>query len=157
MIYNGILWNDILDTVFLAWFLAQAYKGIYYVITEKKINFKRFLETGGMPSSHTSTVVSLFVAVSLREGFNSTYSAIAFIFAIIVMYDATGVRRAAGKQAVVLNKLMDNIWKKEGSRIIEENLKELLGHSPIEVLGGAILGVVIALIMHSLRTGLIFG
>lgn len=157
MVYRAILWNEILDTVFLSWFMAQAYKVFYSIITEKKINFKRFIETGGMPSSHSSTVMALFMAVSLKEGFKSTHSAIAFIFAVIVMYDASGVRRAAGKQAVVLNKLMDNLWKKEGYRIIEDNLKELLGHTPIEVLAGGILGVLVALIMQVIKTGLFFG
>ena len=100
-----------------------------------------------MPSSHTSSVVSLTTAIGIKEGIQSPLFALSVVFAVVVMYDATGVRRAAGKQASVLNKIVDNIKKKEGYTIIEENLKEFLGHTPLEVLGGAILGVAVALIM----------
>ena len=81
------------------------------------------------------------------EGLDSTLFVISLVLATVVMYDATGVRRAAGKQAAVLNKIVDNIRKKEGYSILEENLKELLGHTPIEVFGGAVLGISVALIM----------
>lgn len=117
------------------------------LFTEKKINFRRFLDTGSMPSSHTASVVSLATAVGIQKGIASTFFAISIVFAVVVMYDATGVRRAAGKQASVLNKIVENIKKKDGLVIIEENLKELLGHTPKEVFGGAILGIIMAFLL----------
>ena len=143
--YNGILFgNKISDVVFVALFLAQALKVIFSLFTEKRLNFRRFLDTGSMPSSHTSSVVSLATAVGIKEGIDSTFFVISLVLATVVMYDATGVRRAAGKQAAVLNKIVENIRKKEGYSLIEENLKELLGHTPKEVFGGAVLGVLVA-------------
>lgn len=145
---NGlILGNRIFDIVFVALLTAQALKVIITLFTERKLNFRRFLDTGSMPSSHTSSVVSLTTAIGIKEGIQSSLFAFSIVFAVVVMYDATGVRRAAGKQASVLNKIVSNIKKREGYYIIEENLKELLGHTPLEVLGGAILGVTIAFLM----------
>ena len=145
---NGlILGNRIFDIVFVALFTAQILKVIITLFTERKLNFRRFLDTGSMPSSHTSSVVSLATAIGIKEGIQSSLFAFSIVFAVVVMYDATGVRRAAGKQASVLNKIVSNIKKREGYFIIEENLKELLGHTPLEVLGGAILGVTIAFLM----------
>ncbi len=145
---NGlILGNRIFDIVFVALFTAQILKVIITLFTERKLNFRRFLDTGSMPSSHTSSVVSLSTAIGIKEGIQSSLFAFSIVFAVVVMYDATGVRRAAGKQASVLNKIVSNIKKREGYYIIEENLKELLGHTPLEVLGGAILGVTIAFLM----------
>jgi len=143
--YNGIIFgNKISDVVFVALFLAQALKVIFSLFTEKRLNFRRFLDTGSMPSSHTSSVVSLATAVGIKEGIDSTFFVISLVLATVVMYDATGVRRAAGKQAAVLNKIVENIRKKDGYSLIEENLKELLGHTPKEVFGGAVLGVLVA-------------
>ncbi|MCF7859271.1 MAG: divergent PAP2 family protein [Candidatus Cloacimonetes bacterium] len=145
---NGIIFgNKIFDIVFVALFSAQLLKVLLSLFTEKKINFRRFLDTGSMPSSHTSSVVSLTTAIGIKEGIQSSIFALSVVFAVVVMYDATGVRRAAGKQATVLNKLVENIKKKEGYLMIEGNLKELLGHTPLEVLGGAILGIAVAFLM----------
>ena len=146
--YNGIVFgNKISDVVLVSLFVAQSLKVIYALFTEKKLNFHRFLDTGSMPSSHSSSVVSLATAVAIKEGLDSTFFVISLVLATVVMYDATGVRRAAGKQAAVLNKIVENIRKKEGYSILEENLKELLGHTPMEVFGGAILGIIVALVM----------
>ncbi len=142
-----IFGNKICDVVFVALFTAQALKVVFSVFTEKKVNFRRFLDTGSMPSSHTSSVVSLATAIFIQEGGQSAIFVLSLVFAVVVMYDATGVRRAAGKQASVLNKIAENIRKKEGHKIIDENLKEFLGHTPIEVFAGAILGVVVAILM----------
>ncbi len=145
---DGIIFgNRIADIVLVALFSAQALKVLFSLFTDKKINFRRFLDTGSMPSSHTASVVSLTTAIAIKEGMNSTLFILSFVFAVVVMYDATGVRRAAGKQAAVLNKIVENVRKKEGHSLIEENLKELLGHTPLEVLGGAVLGVAIAFLM----------
>ena len=141
-----ILGNRILDVVFIAWFVAQFYKVITTIFIDKKLNIKRIFETGGMPSSHSSTMPSLSTAVALAHGTQSTIFAISFVLAGVVMYDAAGIRRAAGKHAGLLNTLMDRFAAKVGERLHDEKLKELLGHSPLEVLVGAILGVVIAFI-----------
>ena len=148
--YNGFIFgNKISDTVLASLILAQFLKVIFALFTEKRLNFRRFLDTGSMPSSHTSSVVSLATAVGIKEGLDSTFFVISLVLAIVVMYDATGVRRAAGKQAAVLNRIVENIRRKEGYSLIEENLKELLGHTPMEVLGGAILGIIVAFVMAS--------
>lgn len=145
---HGIIFgNKIADIVLVALVSAQALKVILSLFTEKKLNFRRFLDTGSMPSSHTSSVVSLATAIGIKEGIDSTIFVLSLVLAVVVMYDATGVRRAAGKQAAVLNKIVENVRKKEGYSLIEENLKELLGHTPMEVFGGAILGVVVAFLM----------
>ena len=146
--YDGLIFNNkILDTVLIALIIAQTLKVVIGFFEEKRLNFRRFLDTGNMPSSHTASVTALATAVGIQEGLHSTVFAISLVFAVVVMYDATGVRRAAGKQAEVLNKIVENIRKKEGHSIIEENLKELIGHTPMEVFWGAILGIVIALII----------
>ena len=98
-----------------------------------------------MPSSHSSFVTSLATLVGLERGFNSTDFAIVVVFALIIMYDASGVRRAVGKQATILNQIVDDVH--HGKHIEQEKLKELIGHTPIEVWMGAILGIVVALVM----------
>ncbi len=144
-----ILGNKILDVVVVAWFIAQFYKVVSSIIIEKKINIHRFWETGGMPSSHSATVSSLATAVGIAQGINSVYFAISVIFAIIVMHDASGIRRAAGKQAGVLNDLGKSLSNLFEEKFHQEQLKELLGHTPVEVMVGAILGIVIAFLMKS--------
>jgi len=144
-----VLGNKILDAVFLAWFLAQSWKVIYSYCKEKRINFRKFIETGGMPSSHSSTVMALVVAVARLEpeGVKSINFAISLVLAIIVMYDAAGVRRAAGKQASILNKIAKDIKEQRGIKLMEENLKEFLGHTPFEVIIGGILGAIVSVII----------
>jgi len=126
----------------IAWAIAQVSKTIIFGIKEKRINFKRLVETGGMPSSHTAFVTSLATGIGLVEGFNSTIFALATAFALVVMYDAAGVRRAAGKQARVLNMIVRDLNKKE---LHIERLRELLGHTPFEVLIGAAVGIGVVL------------
>ncbi len=143
--HHGFMFrNRIVDIVTLSMLIAQGLKVITSLIVEKRLNFRRFLDTGSMPSSHSSSVTSLATAVGIQEGISSPSFAIAIVFACVVMFDATGVRRAAGKQAELLNKIVDNIQHKDGIRLIEGNLKELLGHTPLEVVAGAVLGVVVA-------------
>ena len=114
---------------------------------EKKINLRKFTESGGMPSSHTSSVVALVTSLGIKCGTDSPIFATALVFAIIVMYDAAGVRRAAGKQAGVLNRLIHSLGKKDNSIKIEVELKELIGHTPFEVLVGAVLGFFVAFLL----------
>ena len=124
----------------LVWFSVQVFKLVSDAVVNRKINFKRFVETGGMPSSHSAVVTSLMTAVGLSEGFDSPIFAVSFVFSFIVMYDAAGVRLAAGKQAKILNQLINSNQVKVDTN---EKLKELLGHTPIQVFVGAIYGIVV--------------
>ncbi len=144
---KGIIFgNSILDVVVVAWFVAQAYKVISTLFVEKKLVLKRFVETGGMPSSHSSTVSALATSVGLVYGLDSVLFAITLIFAIIVIHDAAGIRQAAGNQARVLNRLEATLNKLFEEHFRDERLKELLGHTKIEVLAGTLLGIAIAFI-----------
>jgi len=134
---NSILWASL-----LAWFIAQTLKVVLTILTHRKLDLRRFVGAGGMPSSHSALVVSLATAIGGVHGYDSHLFALSFIFALIVMYDAAGVRRAAGKQAAVLNDILERLH--EGKDVPQEKLKELIGHTPIEVIAGAILGFVVA-------------
>lgn len=139
--------GSVILTALIAWFIAQTLKVIFVCIKHKKIDFRRFIGSGGMPSSHSSTVTALCVSVGLTEGFHSAVFAVSFILALVVMYDAAGVRRAAGQQAKILNKIVEE-WGKADYRDTEKKLKELLGHTPVEVFAGALLGIAVALLRH---------
>lgn len=139
--------SSILVTTVLAWFTAQLLKVIFVFIKNKKLDFRRLIGSGGMPSSHAAFVVSLAVAVGLTEGFTSSLFAVSVVVALVVMYDAAGVRRAAGQQAKILNKLVED-WEKNNFENTEKKLKELLGHTPVEVFAGAVLGALIAFLRH---------
>ena len=110
----------------------------------KKIDFRRLVGAGGMPSSHSSFVCSLATGVALMEGWNSSITALAICFAIVVMFDAAGVRYAAGQQAAILNKIVEEY--SQLGRVQNKRLKELLGHTPFEVFVGALLGIIFAFI-----------
>ncbi len=139
--------NSVMFTAVIGWFAAQILKVILVFITNRRLDFSRFVGSGGMPSSHSAFVVSLATAVGLTDGFSSTTFAICVVLAFVVMYDAAGVRRSAGQQAVILNKLVDS-WSHGDFTHTDKRLKELLGHTPIEVAAGAILGIIIAIIRH---------
>ena len=139
--------ESVLVTALIGWFIAQTLKVIFVLIKYKKFDVKRFVGSGGMPSSHSSTVCALTVAIGITNGFGSDIFALATVLSLVVMYDAAGVRRAAGQQAKILNKIIDD-WKKASPAETEKKLKELLGHTPFEVIAGAVLGVVIAIIRH---------
>lgn len=143
--YKDIINNYALMCSMLGWFTASVAKIIITLIREKRFELKKLFASGGMPSSHSATVSSLATAVFVKEGFGSTSFAITFILAFIVMYDASGVRRAAGEQARILNQLVNNISENKPVNL-KKNLKELIGHTPLEVVVGCLLGVLIALI-----------
>jgi len=126
---------------------AQILKVIFHFLKNKKINFKIFTTTGGMPSSHSGGVVSLAVSIGLISGFDSTSTAIAAGLAIVVMYDAAGVRRAAGKTAATLNRVVRELCEHNETNPYM-TLKELLGHTPMEVIMGALYGVAFSYFMH---------
>jgi len=142
---NTIVGNEALIVALVAWFIAQVLKVVLTLLFDKKMDFGRFVGSGGMPSSHTSTVMGLSTAVGLRMGWASPIYAIALTFALVVMYDASGVRRAVGKQAAILNKMIVEL--SQHKHITNEELKELIGHTPFEVIAGAILGIIVANVM----------
>lgn len=135
---NYILWVSI-----FACFLAQFIK--IFTGKEKAVEFSRIFMSGGMPSSHSSFVTSLSTLIGINKGFDSIEFAICVVFALIVMYDASGVRRAVGKQAAILNKIVEDLQNKKP--IEHETLKELVGHTPKEVIFGAILGIMVGTFM----------
>lgn len=129
-------------TSIIAWAIAQVTKTAIAGFKEKRINFRRLVGTGGMPSSHSAFVTSLATGIGVVDGWDTTIFALATVFALIVMYDAAGVRRAAGKQAQILNMIVADINKNDFQPV---RLKELLGHTPVEVFVGALFGILYAL------------
>jgi len=127
-----------------SWVIAQSIKVVIGVIQERRFDFRWFVGTGGMPSSHSAGASSLATAVGINYGFDSVYFALAAAFTIVVMFDAQGVRRATGRQARILNRIMEDIYWK--GKIQGERLRELVGHTPLEVIMGFLLGILIAVI-----------
>lgn len=129
---------------FGVWFCIQLFKLIYDLVTTKKFNFKRIMQAGGMPSSHSAVVVVLTTMIAKSQGINSPLFGVSLIFSFVVMYDAAGVRRAAGKQAKLLNKIVET----PGLSGVEvsEKLVEVLGHTPVQVIVGALIGFVVGMI-----------
>ena len=134
-------------TTISTWLIAQTIKVVIGVFRLKKFDFRLFIGSGGMPSAHAAGAACLATCIGVERGFDSTYFALAFAFAIVVMFDAQGVRRSTGKQASILNKIMDDIYWR--GKIQELRLRELIGHTPVEVIIGLILGTAIALISYS--------
>jgi acid phosphatase family membrane protein YuiD len=128
----------------LAWAIAQVLKVCVILVRKRHLDLRVLAETGGMPSSHSAIVAALTTSIGRLNGVSSDTFAIALIFSIVVMYDAQGVRRAAGRQAAVLNRLIDDLVAQRG--IQETRLRELLGHTPVEVLVGAALGIAVGLV-----------
>jgi acid phosphatase family membrane protein YuiD len=135
-----ILDNQVLIAALLACFLAQGFKVIVELIKHRKINIRFLVTTGGMPSAHSALVGALATGIGQTAGWDSTEFAIACLFAVIVMYDAAGVRQAAGKQARILNQIIDEFFQ-DGKEFNEGRLKELLGHTPFQVFVGLALGI----------------
>lgn len=133
--------NAVLVTALIAWAVAQISKTLLSSFGARRFNFRRLVEPGGMPSAHSAFVTSLSTGVGIQEGFESSLFALSVAFALIVMYDAAGVRRAAGRQARVLNRIVEDLNQME---LNPDRLKELVGHTPFEVLVGALLGIMIA-------------
>lgn len=128
----------------LVWFCIQVFKVIWDLVVTHKFDFKRILGAGGMPSSHSAVVTSLATMIGKANGLNSPIFALSAIFAFVVMYDAAGVRRAAGKQAKLLNKLIETPGLTNMQ--VQERLVEVLGHTPIQVFVGAAIGIIVGLI-----------
>ncbi len=135
--------------VFISWFVAQVIKVIRARITEKRYNLRWMIKTGGMPSAHSATVSSLAAVTGMYYGFGSVIFLMACVFTIITMFDAAGVRRNVGRQAIILNKMLDDLQEK--GQVPEQRVKELLGHTPVEVFAGAFLGITIAFIFCGIK------
>ncbi|MBM0743659.1 divergent PAP2 family protein [Phormidium sp. CLA17] len=141
--FGDIIHNQVLVVAIAACLIAQVLKIPVELGTQGKLNIRALVETGGMPSAHSAFVTALATGVGQTVGWASSEFAIAVVFAIIVMYDAAGVRQAAGKQARVLNQIIDEFFQGE-HQFTEMRLKELLGHTPFQVIVGSILGVAIS-------------
>jgi acid phosphatase family membrane protein YuiD len=129
----------------VAWAIAQASKVILTSVRQRRLNLRVLAETGGMPSSHAAIVMGMTAAVGKHAGVSSAAFAIALIFSFVVMYDAAGLRRAAGRQAAILNRLVEDLVHMRGMQ--EQKLRELLGHTPVEVVVGALLGIGVGLVL----------
>ena len=138
--------NKIFISTASAWAIAQSIKVALGVIREKRFNFKWFVGSGGMPSSHAALATCLTVSMGLYYGFDSGLFAMALGFAVTTMFDAQGVRRQSGHQAEALNKILEDIYEHKGLQ--EARLKELFGHTPVEVFAGCALGVFVALLFY---------
>jgi acid phosphatase family membrane protein YuiD len=142
ILQNTILWSSILSCI-----IAQALKILFYFFEKKEIDFTRIIGSGGMPSSHSSFVCTLTTEIGMHYGFSSGIFAACAIFSLIVMYDASGVRKAVGEQAKILNVISKKIEKHDPN--IDKELKELIGHTSVEVFVGAILGIIIGVLFST--------
>ena len=144
--WSQIVHNRIFLITLLVWILAQAAKVVFGFFKEKRFNFRWFIGSGGMPSSHAAGASAMATCVGLNQGFDSAVFAVAAAFAMVTMFDAQGVRRATGYQATILNKMMDDIYWK--GQIEEKRLKEFVGHTPIQVLAGFLFGIFCAVLFY---------
>ena len=143
--FTALLSNTVLWIAVVCWLAAQVLKVVFYSLRHRKLAIERLFGAGGMPSSHTSTVCGLAVGVARIYGLSSPLFTLSLVMACIVMYDATGVRREAGEHAKLLNQLLFSDPEKMTPS--QKALKEFLGHTPLEVLGGAVLGIVLGMLM----------
>ena len=141
--FTDILDNRVLLVALIACLVAQVLKVVFEFAKNRKLNLRVLVETGGMPSAHSALVTALAVGIGQTLGWASPSFAVTSVFAIIVMYDAAGVRQAAGKQARILNQIIDELFQ-EHSEFNQDRLKELLGHTPFQVIVGCILGIAIS-------------
>ena len=137
--------NQVLVSTLAAWIVAQTLKVLLAVKNRHHFDVRWFLGTGGMPSAHSAGVSALAVGVGLQLGFHTPGFAVAAMFALVTMFDAQGVRRAAGRQGIVLNKMIDELYAR--GQVSQERVKELLGHTPIEVIAGAAIGCLTAVLL----------
>lgn len=143
--FIGFIQNKYIYVPFLLWLSIQTFKVLYDLVTTKKFNFKRIMGAGGMPSSHSAVVMGLATLIGKNQGVDTPIFAISLILALVVMYDACGIRRAAGKQAALLNKIIETPGL-TGVQV-SERLVEVLGHTPTQVFVGALLGIIVGLIV----------
>ena len=143
-VFITIITHKIFYITFLTWFFAQTLKVIIYLVVRRRFDFRLFVGTGGMPSSHTAAVTACTTTIGLYSGFDSAVFMVCLCYCIVVISDAVGVRRAAGRQARILNKMMDEAEK---SIFSSERLKEWIGHTPLEAFAGMLIGIILPVIM----------
>lgn len=139
---DRVFHNQIFLAGFIAWMIAQVLKIITHYIQHRELDLTRIVGSGGMPSSHSSLVMGISTGIGIKYGWGSDIYVLALVFSVIVMYDASGVRRSVGKQAIILNRIIKNLYQHK--KIQEAKLKEFVGHTPKEVFAGALLGVITA-------------
>lgn len=147
--FELLISNQVLIAGVFGWFSAQTIKTILYAIVNKKLDLTRFIGDGGMPSAHSATVACMAVSAAIVEGVDSPVFAVAFVLCAITMRDAVGVRRETGKQSQVLNQLVD-IFDPANELLPEQRLKEFVGHTPLQVIFGCLLGCVMAFVLDML-------
>jgi uncharacterized protein len=143
-VLSDLAHNRILIISLIAWAIAQVIKVAIVLVQERRIAWNFFITSGGMPSSHTATVCALATSIAMTEGMASIYFSISVVLAVIVMYDAAGVRQSVGQHSVVLNRMIKEISFKAIRADLQQNLREFVGHTPLQVLIGALLGIFIA-------------
>lgn len=141
-ILDEILLNQPLIAALIVWFLSQSLKFILNIVKNRELDFKLLIATGGFPSSHCSVVSALAFSIGINSGFSSGLFALSAILAGVVISDARGIRQSAGKQAEILNKIIEDLYQKKGLKM--ERVKEFLGHTPMEVFSGVLLGILMA-------------
>lgn len=146
---EALFTNKPLLCAVFGWLVAQLLKFLIAWLLDKKLDWRRCFGMGGMPSAHSSFVFSLTLATGLVEGFGSTHFAIAFALMVVVIYDAMGVRMETGRQGKVINQILRELFV-EGQPLTDKKLKELVGHSPLEVLGGIIVGAAVTLVVMAI-------
>ncbi|HPB68548.1 MAG TPA: divergent PAP2 family protein [Candidatus Omnitrophota bacterium] len=148
ILVKEILRNKILVITLTVWALAQCIKVFLGVIRERRFNFRWFIGTGGMPSSHAAGATALATTIGMERGFDSVIFALSAVFALVTMFDAQGVRRATGQQAEILNRILEDIYWR--GKIETNRLVELIGHTPIQVFIGSIIGCLMSIIFYSM-------
>lgn len=146
--WTGWLFNPTFWAAFCGWTLAQATKIICLLVQNRRINLRHLMSPGGMPSAHSTMAGALVTSVALCNGTSGTLFAVTLAFALVVMFDAQSVRRAAGLQAGILNQMLDELFKEH--RFSEQKMIELLGHTPLEVFIGLVMGILVAMMVHAL-------
>jgi uncharacterized protein len=139
LVFSDLIGNKVLIISACTWAITQVLKVLVILVQERRLAWNYFVTSGGMPSSHSATVCALCTSIAMIEGTGSVYFAISVVLAIIVMYDAAGIRQSVGQQSVLINRIV-----KSHKYDVERDLRELIGHTPIQVIIGAILGVIIA-------------
>ncbi len=150
MAFKQIISNPVLQAAVLAWFLAQFIKLVIEIIRNNKVDWHILMSAGGMPSSHASSITAAMLGVGLFDGFDTPLFGLAFVISMIVLYDAAGVRRQAGRQAEKINKMINELLK--GHPLSQEQLQEVLGHTPFQVFMGFLLGIGVTLVIWFLRS-----
>ena len=143
---TSLMMNGPLVTALISMGSAQIVKLFLYVFKDKRLNFHHLIEAGGMPSAHAAMVSALTVALGFTQGWDSPIFAAAISFSLVVMYDATGVRRASGLHGLALNKILDDLQIRD--ELLLKKFKEIMGHTPVEVAVGSIYGIVVAVLIY---------